>query len=322
MWVYILIGVIVAMLLGGVIFMLVYCTPIAEKVYREHLVNPDPDNRKRECSCVTNEEQVAMWEEGCAWGEAKKDFMREVEVSRDGLHFYGEYYDFGSDRVVILLPGRCECLKYSYFYAQTYEKAGFNVLAIDQRSYGLSDGVYNTIGVEESKDLLVWVRFAEEELNMHNIWLHAICVGSSTAIITASDEDCPKSIRGLVLDGCFISFRESFRTHMIDLKKPRFPVLDMVMHNIKKYTGTDQAKIAPIKLIDKITIPVLFLYGEKDIFSLPEKSKLLFEKCASPYKEIEWFKEGAHSHLRYCNSEQYDTAIINYTKKYRQDAAQ
>ena len=309
------ITVVVVLLLGGVIFMLAYTTPIAEKVYREYLVNPNPNDRKRECSCVTNEEQVAMWNAGCEWGEARKDKMREVEVTRDGLRFRGEYYDFGYDRAVIILPGRCECLKYSYFYAKPYEDAGFNVLVIDQRSYGLSDGEFNTIGKEECEDLRVWIRFVENEIGIHNIWLHSICVGSSTAVLLTSSGTCPESIKAIVMDGCFISFRESFRTHMIDLHKPTFPVLNMVMNKIKKNTGTDVDKVAPIKLIDKVKVPVLFLYGEKDIFSRPDKSKLLIEKCGSEIKEVEWFKEGAHSHLRYTNPEQYDAAILRFSKK-------
>ena len=69
MWPFIVIGVVVVLLLGGVISMLAYTTPIAEKVYREYLVNPHPENRTRECSCVTNEEQVAMWNAGCEWAE-------------------------------------------------------------------------------------------------------------------------------------------------------------------------------------------------------------------------------------------------------------
>ena len=315
MWPFIVIGVVVVLLLGGVISMLAYTTPIAEKVYREYLVNPHPENRTRECSCVTNEEQVAMWNAGCEWAEARTDKMREVEVHRDGLRFLGEYYDFGHDRCVIILPGRCECLKYSYFYSKPYEDAGFNVLVIDQRSYGLSDGEFNTIGKEECEDLKVWIKFVEEELGIHKIWLHSICVGSSTAVLLTSSAECPESIKALVTDGCFISFRESFRTHMEDLNRPTFPVLGMVMRNIKKYTGTDVDAIAPIKLIDKVKIPVLFLYGEKDIFSKPEKSKLLIEKCGSTEKEVEWFKEGAHSHLRYTNPEQYDAAILRFSKK-------
>lgn len=314
---WIIIGIIVLLLVGSTVAMLIITNPIAEMVYRNHLVNPDPENRKRECSCVTNEEQVAMWETGLAWAEPHKDKMKEVSVTRDGLKFVGEYYDFGKDRTVIILPGRCECLVYSYYYAKPYEEAGFNVLVIDQRSYGLSDGEFNTIGKQECEDLRVWIKFVEEELAIHKIWLHSICVGSSTSVLLASQPDCPTSVKALVMDGCFISFRESFKTHMEDLGRPTFPVLDEVMYKIKKYTGTDVRKIAPIRLMDKVTIPVLFLYGEKDIFSRPEKSKLLIEKCASKDKEVEWFKEGAHSHLRYTNPEQYDAAIARFAEKHK-----
>jgi hypothetical protein len=313
---FIIIGVVVLLLVGGAVAMLVITNPIAEMVYRNHLVNPDPENRKRECSCVTNEEQVKMWETGIAWADGVKDKMREVEVTRDGLRFLGEYYDFGKNRTVIILPGRCECLTYSYFYAKPYEAAGFNVLVIDQRSYGLSDGEYNTIGKQECEDLKVWISFVEKEFDIHDIWLHSICVGSSTSVLLASQPDCPSAVKAMVLDGCFISFRESFKTHMEDLGRPTFPVLDEVMLKIKKYTGTNVYKIAPIRLMDKVKIPVLFLYGEKDIFSKPEKSKLLIAKCGSEHKEVEWFKEGAHSHLRFTNPEQYDAAIKRFSEKY------
>lgn len=313
---WIIIGIIVLLMVGGAVAMLIITNPIAEMVYRNHLVNPDPENRKRECSCVTNEEQVKMWETGLAWAEPHKDKMKEVSVTRDGLKFVGEYYDFGKKRAVIILPGRCECLVYSYFYAKPYEEAGFNVLVIDQRSYGLSDGEFNTIGMQECEDLRVWISFLEKEFDIHDIWLHSICVGSSTSVLLASRPDCPDSVKAMVLDGCFISFRESFKTHMEDLGRPTFPVLDEVMHKIKKYTGTNVYKIAPIRLMDKVKLPVLFLYGEKDIFSKPEKSKLLIAKCGSEHKEVEWFKEGAHSHLRFANPEQYDAAIKRFSEKY------
>ena len=37
----------------------------------------------------------------------------------------GEYFDFGKDRCVIILPGRCESLMYSYYFAPPYEKGVF-----------------------------------------------------------------------------------------------------------------------------------------------------------------------------------------------------
>ena len=69
-----------------------------------------------------------------------------------------------------------------------------------------------------------------------------------------------------------------------------------------------------IKVIDKVRLPVLFLYGKEDKYSLPEKSQILFDKCGSPNKQIVWFEHGAHSRLRLVNTEAYDKAVTNFVK--------
>ena len=57
-----------------------------------------------------------------------------------------------------------------------------------------------------------------------------------------------------------------------------------------------------------------FLYGEKDIFSIPEKSQKLFDSCSAADKKIVWFDKGGHSHLRINNTEKYDNAIMEFFK--------
>ena len=86
------------------------------------------------------------------------------------------------------------------------------------------------------------------------------------------------------------------------------------MYFIKKYAGTDYRKVAPIKLFKKVNQRVLFLYGEKDVFSVPEKSKELFAATASAHKQLKWFSKGGHSHLRINNTEEYDNTIIEFLK--------
>ncbi len=317
LWLYILIGVIAFLTIGGVVAMLCITLPIAKRVYREQLVKETPEKWLRECSAPEHEEQAYMWKTGCEWAEGKKDYMREVMIEREGLKLYGEFYQFGGNECVIIVPGRCECLKYSYYFAEPYEKLGMNVFVFDQRAHGKSDGEYNTIGGKEHGDLIAWVQYLEKEFAIDSVWLHTICVGTSSAMLAMVSEACPKSVKGLITEGCFISFRETFKQHMIDIKKPCFPVLDEVMWYIKRYTGTNVYKTAPGCLVTQIKQPVLFLYGEKDIFSRPEKSKILFEKCASPQKELVWFKKGSHSHLRQNNLEQYDTAIAEFVNRNR-----
>lgn len=308
-----ILGAVLLAILGGAAYMLKITLPIADRVYKEHLVKTSPDKWGRVCSAPDNEEQMAMWENGCAWAEENKGFMQEVETENEGLHLYGEYYRFNdTNRCAIILPGRAECLKYSYYFAQTYAKAGWNVLCIDPRAHGKSDGKYNTIGQAESRDLLAWVKLLEEQFGICEIYLHTICVGTSTAMIAMTRNDCPDSIKGLVTEGCFVSFRETFRQHMIVDKRPLFPVLDLVMHNIRKHTGTNLRKTAPIRLVKNMKHRVLFIYGKQDLFSIPPMSRKLFGACASQDKRIQWFDIGCHSHLRINNTEAYDQVVAEF----------
>ena len=306
--------IIAAVLASGFIFMLCYTYPIAKKVYSEQLVRTSPEKWGRTCSFPNDAEQVQMWNDGVAWMEANKDRITELQIENDGLKLFGQYFDFGKDRCVIILPGRCESLVYSYYFAPPYEKAGFNVLVVDTRCHGNSDGKYNTIGVKESADVLKWAELAHDRFQNKEIYFHGICIGTSSGLFALEAGRCPDYLRGLVTEGCYVSFRETFKRHMIALNRPLFPVLQFVMWLIYRHTGTNVYIQKPIRAIRKIKpdCRVLFLYGENDIFSIPQKSRELFDACISEDKKLVWFEKGGHSHLRINNTQQYDQAIIDF----------
>ena len=302
------------LVLGGFAAMLAYTFPIAKKVYNNQLVRTEPEKWGRVCSAPDNEEQWKMWNDGIAWMEPNRSRITEVSVESDGFKLYGEYFDFGSDRCVIILPGRCESLIYSYYFAEPYEKAGFNILAVDTRCHGKSEGKYNTIGVKESHDVLKWAELVHDRFDNKEVYIHGICIGTSSGIFAMTNKNCPDYLKGLVTEGCFVSFRETFKRHMMADNRPLFPVLDMVMLLINKHTGTNVYKDKPIRAIKHINhnARILFLYGKKDIFSIPEKSQKLFDACAATDKQLVWFEKGGHSHLRINNTEEYDNAIIKF----------
>ncbi len=307
--------VIAVLLLGGIAAMFIYTYPISKRVYEEQLVRTTKEKWARVCSAPENEEQLQMWNDGIAWADCHREKITEVQIENDGFNLYGEYFDFGKERCVIILPGRCESLMYSYYFAPPYEKAGFNILVIDTRCHGKSDGKYNTIGVKESKDVLAWAKFVTEKFGNKEVYIHGICIGTAAGLYAMTD-NCPEYIKGLVTEGCFVSFRETFKRHMMAEKRPLFPVLDTVMFLINKHTKTNVYRQKPISAIKKINPKqrVLFLYGEKDIFSIPPKSKELFNACAANDKKLIWFDKGGHSHLRINNTEKYDNAIIEFFK--------
>lgn len=308
--------VIAVLALGGLAAMLYYTYPLSKRVYKTQLVRTEPDKWGRVCSAPDNEEQLIMWETGIKWAQSHKEKIKEVHIENDGFNLYGEYFDFGAKRCIIILPGRCESLMYSYYFAPPYEKAGFNVLVVDTRCHGKSDGIYNTIGVKESRDVLAWAKFVKEEFYNEEVWFHGICIGTSSGIFAMTNENCPDYVKGFVTEGCFVSFRETFKRHMIADKRPLFPVLDLVMFQINRHTGTNVYKQKPINAIKKLKpeTRVLFLYGKKDIFSIPEKTQMLFDACSAKDKKLIWFDKGGHSHLRINNTQEYDNAIIEFFK--------
>ncbi len=308
--------IIAVLLLGGLVAMLVYTYPISKRVYHAQLVRTSPEKWARVCSAPDNQEQLDMWNAGIEWADKYRGNITEVEIENDGFKLFGEYFDFGADRCVIILPGRCESLIYSYYFAPPYKEAGFNILVVDTRCHGKSSGTYNTIGVKESSDVIAWSKFVNEQFGNKEVWYHGICIGTASGIFAMTSKDCPDFVKGFVTEGCFVSFRETFKRHMMADKRPLFPVLDLVMLHINRHTGTNVYKDKPISAIKHIKSDarVLFLYGKKDIFSIPKKSQKLFDSCSAKNKKIVWFDRGGHSHLRINNTEKYDSEIINFFK--------
>lgn len=304
--------VLLALLSFGLVSMLVATFPIANKVYKKQLVRTSSEVWGHSCSAPENEEQMAMWNEGLCWADGVKDFCSQEHIVNDGFNLYGEYYDFGSKSCVIILPGRCECLKYSYFYAKPYQDAGYNVLVIDTRCHGQSDGKYSSIGKNEHKDVLKWADFLIKEKGVEKICLHCICIGSASGILACVSKNCPKEIKEVVVEGVFTTFRESFKQHMVDLKKPIFPVCDEVMTLLFFKTGANVYSISPKRNLKKLRQRILFLHSKKDAFSKPDKAQWLFDNCASENKKLVWFEKGGHSHIRINNHNQYDTAITEF----------
>ena len=313
MLVYIIILLIIILLL---ILYVIFSGIVAHKVYTATLVRTSPEKWGRCCSAPENEEHFRMWNKGLEWAEANKDSCCEVWIENDGFNLCGEYFDFGADRAVIIIPGRSESLMYSYYFAIPYEKAGCNVLVIDIRSHGRSDGKYDYFGVGEDIDTMKWAALLHEKFGNKKVLIHGICMGASTGIQILVRPDCPEYIAGQISEGCYISFYESFKQHMIQRKRPLYPVLPMVMGLIKIHTGVDVGKTRPIDFIQDVKQPFLMLCGRKDLSSLPKRSQELFDKCGSGSKEIVWFEDGVHSHLRIANEEAFDRAIIDFIHKY------
>jgi len=284
-------------------------------IFRTLLTRNEEGKWGRGASLTDDEDYLRLYAQAEAWREAHADKIREVDVVSDGLHLWGEYFDFGSKKAVIILPGRMESCVYSCHYAEPYRKAGWNVLTVDGRAHGRSEGRINSLGYKEYRDVLAWAKLLKEEMNIECVVLHGICIGSSTGLFASVHPDCPDYVSALVVDGMYQRFYDTCRLHMIKDKRPLYPFLMETMFYIFLLGGANAVTDGPVKRIARMHKPILFLHSREDMFSEPRKAQEMFDKCPSRQKKLVWFDKGAHSKLRLANPERYDEAVCSFLQE-------
>ena len=168
-WIWLILGFVLLSFLG----MFAATWPIAKKVYHNILVRTGPEKWTRANSYPPNPEHTRMFDLGMDWARENETHKRPVSIENEGLKLAGEYFDFGHKRCAIIFPGRTESLYYSYYFAQPYAEAGCNILVVDSRAHGLSEGKYNYCGTREWSDVIAWSRFAHDRLGCSDVVLHA-----------------------------------------------------------------------------------------------------------------------------------------------------
>jgi len=313
-WIIAGIAVLASASAGGVaMFFLIPIVIFCNTMYR----NPKK-KRTRECTNTKDEQQLRMFDEGIIWAKQYQDVTEALHIVSDGLNLYGEYINLGFDKCVVILQGRTESLLYSYYFADVYAKNGYNILVIDVRAHGLSDGKYQTAGIKESDDLILWMQLIHQKYAINDFAVHGVCVGGATAIYAQAKLKSRDIhwVKRIVTDGLFQSYYEIFSQNFKMRRKPVFPMLHLVFFlafvfaKIRLFTET------PMKYMKDIDIPILLMWSAEDIFCTQSKCNELIDACASTHKTFYFFPHGRHSHVRSTQAAAYDQVVANFLQQH------
>ena len=302
---------IVSFLVWGISTIVLIWLVSSYSVYVSTLRKKDENSWTREIPPDVDPQQIPMHDIGRVWSEENIEKKTDVHIVNDGLNLYGEYYDFGKKRCAVILSGRTESLKYGYYFAIPYSKNDCNILVIDPRAHGLSEGKFNTAGYEESKDLIAWLKYTKETFGVESFILHGICIGSAGGMFALNSPDCPDCVEAIVTEGMFPNFGESILNHLIEYKAPTIGMITLIDMWMKHYTG-HSLKFGPIDIIADIKTPLLMLHSKEDLYSTPEYAQKLYDLSGSTHKKLVWFDHGKHSYIRINNTEKYDAAITDF----------
>ena len=231
--------------------------------------------------------------------------------SRDGLTLRGEYLVRpGSVRTVVCVHGyRATGIDNFAPVLPVLADMGCDILLIDQRACGASEGDAITFGMKERYDVLAWCRWLTEERGCtHPIILDGISLGCST-VLMASDLDLPENVRGIIADCGYTSAREIISSVMkAMLNIPPGPVMPLLQLAARIELGMPLDAVSTEDCVRRTKIPILFAHGEQDHFVPAEMGKRNYAACASR-KWLLLSPEAAHGESWLKSREEYTQLI-------------
>ena len=191
---------------------------------------------------------------------------------------------------------------------------GHNVLLVDQRAHGDSEGHIISFGLNERFDVLSWVNYLIERYgNDILIGLYGISMGAAT-VIMASELDLPKNVKLVVADCPFSSAEDIIVKVTNETPCPLF-LLKMFLPISAKLLGKFNIHASSaVKAAKNAKVPILLIHGKGDDFvpfSMSEKIKGNNDRV-----EFHPFDCNVHGLSYIFEPEKYEQLVKEFNDKY------
>ncbi len=141
-----------------------------------------------------------------------------------------------------------------------------NLLLIDERAHGASQGSSITFGIQERQDVLSWVYYAVERFGVDTrILLYGVSMGAAT-VLMASELELPPNVKGIIADCPYASALEIILHVGKSQPFPLWLVRPFAILGAKIYGGFNLRETDARKAVQHTKVPILIIHGEADNF--------------------------------------------------------
>lgn len=257
------------------------------------------------------------YEEGKAW--CRQQTMQDCYIrSIDGLRLHAHYLPAENAKRIVVLSHGYKGSGFGDFanIARFLHENQCNLLFIDQRCCGESQGEYITFGALEQYDVQKWTYYAaKRNKEKLPIYLFGESMGAAAALM-ASGHRLPKEVKGIIADCGF----RSMKGQVQDMARNWFHIkwiglllfrLDLFCAFFAGFRMKDADTAAALK---KNKRPVLFFHGSGDTYVYPSSAKSNYELCQAP-KELVIIPEAKHICSAYEDPKLYREKILDFFER-------
>lgn len=274
---------------------------------KEDILNHPKGKQYEDVALKMVEIALIMNESPCQWVSI---------IARDGTSLQGRLYEYFPDAPILLAfhGYRSMALRDCVGAFALGQKLGFNVLAVDQRSHGKSEGNVITFGVRERYDCIDWIHFCRTRFGEeHPIVLSGISMGAAT-VLMASELPLPENVVCIMADCPYSSPAEIIQLEAARKGYPKTLCYPIIRFGAKIFGKLDIEECTAQDAVQKAKIPILLIHGEDDRFVPCQMSRTIYENCHN-YAEFYTFPSAGHGLSYLIDPRRYEKICVAFLWK-------
>jgi hypothetical protein len=200
-----------------------------------------------------------------------------------------------SKQAILWLHGNAENVGYGLGQLRILAKTGLNILALDYRGYGKSEGKPSETGVYRDADAAYNFLVKERHFRPDDIVIYGHSLGGAVAVDLASRRPCG----GLIVQSSFTNARAMTREIFA------LPIIEYIV----------KSRFDSVERIRNVRVPILIVHGTKDDVVPLAMGQQLFDAASEP-KRFYRMEGAGHNNLVEAGGEGFVACLKQFLAEY------